>query len=152
VAAGICLTPVCQQSGRVFSAVKGKTDERVDNKTTGEITEMEFRRLIKAATLTGTVALIMAAGARADTISEINYTTPATIRYTTNASGTQFLGGAQGILTLNSSGGEAATITFKPHTDSDTPCRPTSISGISFSPVRPAPRPPLRLSAHSRLT
>jgi hypothetical protein len=69
---------------------------------------MTKSKVFKAAWMP-TVALLLAAHANAGTI----------INYTTNAAGTEFVGGINS-LTLNSTGGVAATITFTPNTTSGT--------------------------------
>lgn len=65
-------------------------------------------RFVRAASILGVAILMMAVSASAATIS-----------YTTNASGTEFVAGGTGLI-LNSTGGVAGTLTFVPNTTSST--------------------------------
>ncbi|MGD1072036.1 MAG: PEP-CTERM sorting domain-containing protein [Bryobacteraceae bacterium] len=70
---------------------------------------MKIKRCIQAAGMVGAVVFMTAASVDAASI----------INYTTNAAGTEFVGGVNS-LTLNSSAGLAATLTFAPNTTSGT--------------------------------
>jgi hypothetical protein len=69
---------------------------------------MKIRRLIQSTSLMGLGVLLMAASAHAAVI----------ISYTTNAAGTEFVGGVNSDI-LDSTSGQFATLTFTPNTSSD---------------------------------